>query len=63
MSEVPEYLKGMLLFSLMVLESGENVMLRINRTLRIVKECPTEVCMKHVDKFVGFFFSFNEQQK
>lgn len=50
MSEVPDCLKGMLLFSLMVLlESGENVMLIINRTLRIVRECPTEVCMKHVD--------------
>lgn len=34
MSEVPDYLKGMPLFSLMVvLESGENAMLIINRTL------------------------------
>lgn len=52
MSEVPDCLKGMLLFSLTVLlESGENVMLIINRTLRVVRECPTEVCMKHVDFF------------
>lgn len=50
MSEVPDCLKGMLLFRLMVLlESGEIVMLIINRTIRIARKCPTEVCMKYVD--------------
>lgn len=57
MSEVPDCLKGMLLFRLMVLlESGENVMLIIN--IRIVRECPTEVCMK-----LGYFFLMSNRNK